>query len=458
MYQEISKNLFLSEILEVRKYSDECIYKNSMFNVVVEHGDVLLIYNTMSKLFVATEQKYKSIFCDTKEINSNSLKLQTDLVFFVHSGLLIEREVDELQLYQEVHNLVRTIEGENKSIERYNILTTTGCNARCFYCFEEGIKPVHMTMETAENVVQYIDRTRNKSKTIFLRWFGGEPLVNPKVIDHISSRLGELNIDFISSMSSNGYLFNDEIVEKASKAWNLRKVRVSFDGMEEEHSRRKNYYSKGNSFQQTVDNIDRLIAVGINVDIRLTLDHDNKMDIEKVAKYMVNRYQGTPYVKIYTRCLFEELTSEAAKKDIKKVSELVEFKEKIDDYLRKEHMFDYTRLLPIGYQPYYCAANDPHKEVIGPDGSLCSCETIEKNSLFWGNVIDGVTDVEYRNEWLESETPLEKCRSCRFLPSCTPFRKCPNDYFDCVGRCHTAYSNYLVYKFNEYKDRNILSS
>lgn len=452
MYQEISKNFFLSEILETRKYSQECTYKSSMFNVVVDHDDLLLIYNTLSKLFITTEQKYKNIFCDAEEVALNSIEDKTDLIFFVNSGLLVDCEFNELQLYEEVNNLIRTIEGDKKGIERYNILTTTGCNARCFYCFEEGIKPVHMTLETAEDVVQYIDRTRNKNKAIFLRWFGGEPLVNPKVIDHISSRLKELKIDFISSMSSNGYLFNDKIVEKASTFWNLNKVRISFDGMEEEHSRRKNYYTEGNSFQHTVKNVDRLITASINVDIRLTLDHNNKRDIEDVAKYMVERYQGSPYVKIYTRCLFEEMTTEAAKRDIKKVSELVDFKESIDDYLRNEKIFDYARLLPIGYQPYYCAANDPHKEVIGPDGSLCSCETIEKDALFWGNVVDGVTNVEYRDEWLECESPVDKCRSCCFLPSCTPFRKCPNDYFDCVGRCHTAYSNYLVHQFDEYKE------
>lgn len=37
-----------------------------------------------------------------------------------------------------------------KAITNYTILTTTGCNARCFYCYEKGTKPVTMTAETAD--------------------------------------------------------------------------------------------------------------------------------------------------------------------------------------------------------------------------------------------------------------------------------------------------------------------
>ena len=36
------------------------------------------------------------------------------------------------------------------AICHYNILPTTFCNARCFYCFESGIRHVHMSPETAE--------------------------------------------------------------------------------------------------------------------------------------------------------------------------------------------------------------------------------------------------------------------------------------------------------------------
>jgi sulfatase maturation enzyme AslB (radical SAM superfamily) len=54
--------------------------------------------------------------------------------------------------YWELHHLLRQIEYSTDTINRYNILTTTGCNARCFYCFEEGVEIKTMSSRTAEQV------------------------------------------------------------------------------------------------------------------------------------------------------------------------------------------------------------------------------------------------------------------------------------------------------------------
>jgi radical SAM protein with 4Fe4S-binding SPASM domain len=460
MYHVIAQNDFLLGIVGGRQYSHDCKYKSSIFNVVVEHDDKILIYNTMVKAFVITEHGNKDFFCDNSGIVLHSSINMMDLQFFIKLNIIVPISVDELQLYEELHHLIRVIEEENKSIERYNILTTTGCNARCFYCFEEGVQTISMNEQIADKVVRFIDKTRNQEKTIQIRWFGGEPLLNIHIIDYISEWLKKLNISFTSSMSSNGYLLDDPTIERAASLWNLTKVRVSFDGLEEAHNRRKNYYSlsKGNPFLRTIHNVDKLINIGISVDLRLTLDHDNKEDILALASYFVERYQEVSHLKIYTRCVFDETTSMKAEKNIDKVRELVRYKEHIDDYLRCKNMFDYKRLLPIGYQPYFCAANDPHQVVIAPNGNLCSCETIKQDTCYWGNVEEGITVSIYRDEWLVSEKPVAKCESCKFLPSCTPFRKCPNDYFDCIDRCQTAYNKYLIHEYDKFRENGMLFS
>lgn len=73
-----------------------------------------------------------------------------------------------------------------------------------------------MTEETAEKVARYIITHAPKGIDIRLDWFGGEPLYNEKVIDIITSRVASAGFNFSSSMISNGYLFNDTNLRKAS--------------------------------------------------------------------------------------------------------------------------------------------------------------------------------------------------------------------------------------------------
>ena len=102
-----------------------------------------------------------------------------------------------------------------KGIRKYTVVTTTGCNARCAYCFEKGTKRVHMTAETAEKVARYIISHQGEYKKVQIDWFGGEPLVNSKVMDLICTRLSEQQVDYFSYITTNGYLFSEKMVEKA---------------------------------------------------------------------------------------------------------------------------------------------------------------------------------------------------------------------------------------------------
>ena len=82
----------------------------------------------------------------------------------------------------------------------------------------------HMTHETAEKVAEYIMEVVPPGSSVELNWFGGEPLYNMDVIEIICSRLASAGIDYHSSMISNSYLFNDEVIHKAKYDWKLRNI------------------------------------------------------------------------------------------------------------------------------------------------------------------------------------------------------------------------------------------
>ena len=112
----------------------------------------------------------------------------------------------------------------------FTVFTTTGCNARCPYCYEHGIDAISMNNKVAIDTAKYINISRMPNTKIHLKWFGGEPLLNGDAINTICEYLINANVDFFSSITSNGYLFdkytNEEIIEK----WHLKRVQITLDG------------------------------------------------------------------------------------------------------------------------------------------------------------------------------------------------------------------------------------
>ncbi len=141
------------------------------------------------------------------------------------------------------------------------------------------------------------------------------------MIDRITGRLKEAGKEFRSTAVSNGYLFNDENVEKAVRDWNLRKVQITLDGTEEVYNRAKAFiYREGSPYRVVMDNIGRLLKAGIRVNVRLNIDRYNAEDLLDLADELRDAFGGEKLFGVYSFPLFEEGFSrehaEARRKDI----------------------------------------------------------------------------------------------------------------------------------------------
>ena len=162
--------------------------------------DGLLLYNTLTCSMVQLQPD-----------EAADLTAQRELI---DRWFLVPQGHDDRKLCRQVRQMAALLKPAAKAITYYTIFPTTGCNARCFYCFEKGTKPVTMTSETASKVVRYIVAHRG-SETVHISWFGGEPLVNAKAIDQICTELSQQSMPFRSDMISNGYLFDAEMAQRA---------------------------------------------------------------------------------------------------------------------------------------------------------------------------------------------------------------------------------------------------
>ena len=96
-----------------------------------------------------------------------------------------------------------------------------------------------MNEDTAEAVAKFIIKSYN-GKKVSIQWFGGEPLCNISAIDKICTYLTEHKISYKSTMTTNGYLFDNEVVKKSVDVWNLQSVQITLDGLAETYNKVKN--------------------------------------------------------------------------------------------------------------------------------------------------------------------------------------------------------------------------
>ena len=333
----------------------------------------------------------------------------------IAAQFLAPEDKDECAYYQQISALARAFT-RKKGIGSYTILPTLGCNARCVYCYEEGMKPVTMTPETVEQTIRFVLDT-HRQEGVQLRWFGGEPLLGEKTIDRICEAMREAEIPFRSTMTSNASLITPEIVRKMADDWRLKSIQVSMDGAEADYIPRKNYPVYRDYYHTVMDAVSAMSEAGIVVIVRCNVDEDNWARIPRFLDELKESVVRKEKVSVYFSPLYALRTGE---RDIP-------MWEKVRDArpLIQEAGFHAADFLGFGqsFRINHCMADDG-SVVIAPDGKLYPCEHCPPESCF-GDVWHGTTNEAARKEFCRVDRIRDMCRRCPFLPDCTGFASCP---------------------------------
>ena len=329
---------------------------------------------------------------------------------------LVEQDFDDLAQYAMVKAVLLSMEKREQGAKIFTILPTTGCNARCVYCYQQGIAVRSMTVETAERVAEFICREKRQG-AVKLHWFGGEPLCAAGTISGICRRLREKEIEYTSSITTNGSLFTPELIREAVELWNLKKAQVSMDGAKEDYEARKQYIRPDlHNYDIVMDNVGRLAAAGVNVVVRCNCDPQNAPRVYGFMDECAARFGSFGNVRVSPAILNEEwrereksLAAFAEQKKLRRYAE--------------ELGLTHRRTFPVRLKTHQCMADSGGKNIIiDPDGGLHVCEDRVGGAPL-GSVFDPEPPV-----WPTSpDEPAEECRDCRFLPICTTFYRkgCP---------------------------------
>lgn len=426
-------------IMGKQDYDKDVTYRQMAYVVSYNDDDGnLVLYNNITKSMVVLDpneaQAYKK-----HDFSNDTIRSLLENWYFV------KQDFEESKIWDQIYDVIFTINREKSNvgnIQNFVILTTTNCNARCFYCYEIGTKKINLDKQKSKDVADFIIRNCRKDKPVKLNWFGGEPLVGKRAIDDICEYLNQAGIEYVSSMISNGYLFDKALVKRAKDFWKLDHVQITLDGTRDVYNKIKAYVSCDledgyTPFDKVIDNIEYLCKAGVFVNIRVNLSPENEDDIENLIDYLSERYNelkklkdddGNQYVSVYVHTLFQEILKEGVERAQSDKSE--EDCYKWERYLTNKILsvgLSKSWMVPRRVRVNSCMADSDQSVCILPDGKLTSCEHFNGSIKPWGSIYSKDYDEEIRQKWKEKHSVSEHCKTCSYYPNCFRLKNCFNN-------------------------------
>ena len=412
----VQADVLIATLLGEQQINAEQQYRKNTFCLLTEVDGNSVAYNVLSGEMVELTLE------ETAFLQKEDSAYTEALSELIKKWFLVPVEHDDMKLSDEIKEFAKLFNKQD-GISSYTIFTTTDCNARCFYCFELGQKRIPMSAQVAKDTVSFIIKNAPAKKKVDLRWFGGEPLYNAEAIDIITQGLEEAGITFASSMTSNGYLFDDSTVQKAVEKWKLSTVQITLDGMEETYNRIKAYIyiNDKSAFAVVTDNIERLLKKGVYVMVRLNLSEQNKEELYELIDWLRSRFDGQKRFSIYVHQLFDH---EADQQNVPERIKLAEEVIKMEEYILQNSVLS-EKALHKGMQKNHCMADNPGAIAIMPDGILGKCEHFSEED-YVGTIYEGITRPEKIAEFSARENNMVMCAGCLAYPVCIRLKKCPD--------------------------------
>lgn len=368
--------------------------KNILFNLATSS---VALFNDRE-----IEQVLSASFCD---MNLEMVALQ--------NGFVVPSEEDEVEK-------VLSIERMNNYSSRFagfQILPTTACNARCWYCYEEGFAKQSMTDECIEAIPGFIGSYMEMVDDVHVTWFGGEPLLGfdamCKLSDALVASCEAAGVGYTSDIITNATLITPETARTLIERCKIGQAQITLDGIGKTHVARKRYVDAAITFDSIIQAMDILAESGMLLLIRLNIDKENTEDLFRLIELLGNKWAQKENVMLYVAPLYGNSSKAVySEHELNELYRII-FKKMIDAGWIQS--FDG---LPMNFNNASCSARMINNFVIAPSGDVYKCEhLLSCECERVGTVFDGVVYNEPMKRWASPCEP-DKCLECSYLPSC----------------------------------------
>jgi uncharacterized protein len=382
--------------------------------MLFKQNELKFLYNSRNNSFFKLDgslyEELMLIESGKKDIDS----LSTDTYNLLKSKDIIVGDYDDENFISQMLYLKRKTQYGN-TILGLVIAPTLGCNFRCPYCYESGLPNNTMKADVQDQLVEFINQHKIKTKKLNISWHGGEPLIAFNTLKSLFYKIKEKSEIPVNShnMVTNGYLFNRKMCSFFNET-NLNYVQITVDGTEETHNANRIHKSGVPTYWKIIENIDMITEEMPNcrVGVRVNIHNDNKWDYPNIHNELSERWKGkncnvySAFVIPQTGCNVSCLSST----------------EKMHFYteLYKKHNFKDTTFKPF-IKSGSCSAIYENHYIIDPEGFLFKCWAdfgLEDRKI--GHVSTGITSWKFVSEYMVNSDKFvdEKCLKCRIFPIC----------------------------------------
>lgn len=300
------------------------------------------------------------------------------------------------------------------------------CNLNCEYCFASqgkyhGERAI-MSLEVGKRALDFLVENSGTRRNLEVDFFGGEPLMNFDVVNEMvayaRSIEKEHNKNFRFTLTTNGLLIDDDVIEFANKE--MSNVVLSLDGRKEIHDKYRVDYAGNGSWDRIVPKFQKLVEArgGKNYYMRGTFTHENPdflKDIQEMLDLGFTELSMEPVV-----CAPGE-SSELTEEDLpivmeqyEKLAELMLERDKEGKPFTFYHyMIDLTGG-PCIYKRISGCGSGTEYMAVTPWGDLYPCHQFVGDEKFkLGDIWKGVDNTEIQDEFMSCNVYARKeCKDC----------------------------------------------
>lgn len=411
------------------KAQDVVRYRRSPFVHLFSDGNSVVLFHALNKkLFVINRNsRLCERFLEDKEFSG----LSEDERSLLKKNFLVEKGYDpNVAIYAIKQQYFKSI----PDISTLYLHVQMSCNYSCSYCIvkesmDSAVANIEaqMTRKTAREALNKFEEVASASgaKKRSIVFYGGEPLLNFKLIQYVIEYAKNLGMDYKFSIISNGSLVTDRVA-RYLKEQNVH-VAISIDGTKNSHNTKRVDHSGNGTYEATIDGVNHLKVNGIIPSVSNTLHSDNVGCLEESLRHLseeigVNRI-GINIAHGVNAEEFDFAKATSVLLDIFDRQGLFGLQEqrlktKIDAFINNKPILK------------HCSAYG-NKMVVTPDGAIGPCHSFINTKYFSMNVKNSSRDI------INSEA--FKSFSSRSILHNDTCMKCPAITM-CGGGC--AYTSY----------------
>jgi len=284
-----------------------------------------------------------------------------------------------------------------------------------------------------------------KPEVLRLAFYGGEPLLNKKVMFYMSRKLSretvKRDVELEISLITNGVLLDDPLVDSLIP-YGLKGIKVTLDGDEEAHNRNRPFKNGKGTFNRILSNLSKIKGkVGLN--IGGNYDNSNIGSIPGLLDKLVELGFSGALGEVSFKPIFTGIESSGSCS-----SDIITF----SDTDLKSILVLREEIKRRGFNPGDgvflgpCEAIREYSYTIDPSGRIYKCggfvgrDEFVIGDIYRGEFSPGNTEFMTHDIWKE-------CKDCAYMPLCgggcrvssyikhQGFRKpaCEKEYFDRVA-------------------------